>query len=36
LRVAIQEILTYMTPAWLASLTQYPFIMKALSVPISS
>ena len=36
LRVAIKEILTDMTPEWLASLTQYPFIMKALSVPISS
>jgi putative transposase len=36
LRVAIKEILTYMTPEWLASLTQYPFIMKALSVPIFS
>jgi hypothetical protein len=36
LRAAIKEILGYMTPEWLASLTQYPFIMNALSVPISS
>jgi hypothetical protein len=36
LRAAITQILGYMTPEWLASLTQYPFIMNALSVPISS
>lgn len=31
LRQAVREILSYMTPEWIASLTQYPFIMKALS-----
>jgi hypothetical protein len=36
LRAAIKEVLSYMTPDWLASLTQYPFIMNALSVSIPS
>jgi hypothetical protein len=36
LRQAIKEVLEYMTPDWLASLTQYQFIMEALSVSISS
>jgi transposase len=36
LRAAIQETLGYMIPDWMASLTQYPFIMRALSVSISS
>jgi hypothetical protein len=36
LRDAIQEVMGYMTPDWIASLTQYPFIMNALSVSISS
>jgi hypothetical protein len=36
LRLAIKQVLEYMTPDWLASLTQYPFIMNALSVSISS
>jgi hypothetical protein len=27
LRLAVREILSYMTPEWIASLTQYPFIM---------
>lgn len=36
LRAAITQILGYMTPEWLASLTQYSFIINALSVPISS
>ena len=31
LRLAVREILADMTPAWIASLTQFPFIMKALS-----
>jgi transposase len=31
LRLAVREILSYMTPEWIASLTQFPFIMKALS-----
>jgi hypothetical protein len=26
--------LGYMTPDWMASLTQYPYIMKALSVSV--
>jgi DDE superfamily endonuclease len=34
LRAAIRETLGYMTPEWIASLTQYPYIMKALSVSI--
>ncbi len=34
LRAAIQETLGYMTPDWMASLTQYPSIMKALSVSV--
>jgi DDE superfamily endonuclease len=36
LRRAIKEVLEYMTPDWLASLTQYQFIMDALFVSISS
>ncbi len=32
LRQAIKEVLEYMTPNWLASLTQYQFIMDALSI----
>jgi transposase len=36
LRLAIKQILEYMTPDWLASLTQYSFIMNALSVSIPS
>jgi hypothetical protein len=36
LRAAITEVLGYLTPEWLQSLTQYPFIMNALSVSISS
>jgi hypothetical protein len=31
LHQAICEIPGYMTPEWIASLTQFPFIMKALS-----
>jgi len=31
LRAAVKEVLGYLTPDWLASLTQYPFIMNALS-----
>jgi hypothetical protein len=31
LRLAIREILSYMTPEWIASLSQFPFIIKALS-----
>jgi transposase len=34
LRAAIQEALSYMTPDWMASLTQYSYIMKALSVSV--
>jgi Rhodopirellula transposase DDE domain len=34
LRAAIRETLVYMTPEWIASLTQYPYIMKALSVSV--
>lgn len=36
LRAAIQQVMGYMTPEWIASLTQYPFIMNALSVSVSS
>jgi hypothetical protein len=36
LRFAIREVLGYMSPDWIASLTQYPFIMDALSVSISN
>lgn len=32
LKVAITETLAEMTPAWIASLTQYPFILNALFV----
>ena len=31
LRAAITEVLGYLHPDWIQSLTQYPFIMKALS-----
>lgn len=31
LRLAVREILSYMSPEWIASITQYPFIMNALS-----
>jgi hypothetical protein len=31
LRAALREVLSYMTPEWIASLTQYDFIMNALS-----
>lgn len=31
LRLAVREILSYMTPEWIASMTQYPYIMNALS-----
>jgi transposase len=31
LRLAISEILEYMTPEWIASLTGYDFILRALS-----
>jgi replicative superfamily II helicase len=34
LRTAIREALGYMTPDWMASLTQYAYIMKALSVSV--
>jgi hypothetical protein len=34
LRLAIREVLSYMSSEWIASLTQYPFIMDALSVSI--
>lgn len=36
LRTAVREALSYMTPDWISSLTQYPYIMKALSVAISN
>jgi hypothetical protein len=29
-------VLGYLTPNWIAAMTQYPFIMNALSVSISS
>jgi hypothetical protein len=32
LKVAITETLAEMTPTWIASLTQYPFILNALFV----
>jgi transposase len=31
LRAAITEVLGYLHPDWIKSLTQYPFIMNALS-----
>jgi hypothetical protein len=31
LRLTIRQILEYMTPEWIASLTGYPFILRALS-----
>lgn len=36
LRDALREVLGYLTPDWIAAMTQYPFIMDALSVSISS
>ncbi|KAM3096541.1 IS630 family transposase [Phormidesmis sp. 146-12] len=36
LRTALREVLGYLTPDWIAAVTQYPFIMNALSVSISS
>ena len=35
LRAAIREVLGYMSPDWIASLTQYPYLMRALSVSLS-
>ena len=35
LRAAIREVLGYISPDWIASLTQYPYIMRALSVSLS-
>jgi transposase len=35
LRAAIREVLSYMTPEWLASLTQYPYIVRAVSVSLT-
>jgi transposase len=32
LRAALSEILANITPEWIASMTQYPFIMNALCV----
>lgn len=34
LRAAIREVLSYMSPEWLASLTQYPYIIRAVSVSL--
>lgn len=34
LRAAIREVLSYMSPEWFASLTQYPYIARALSVSL--
>lgn len=34
LRAAIREVLGYMSPEWLASLTQYPYIMRAVSASL--
>jgi hypothetical protein len=35
LRAAVREVLGYMSPEWLASLTQYPYIVRALSVSLT-
>lgn len=34
LRAAIREVLGYMSPEWLASLTQYPYIIQAVSASL--
>lgn len=34
LRAAIREVLSYMSPEWFASLTQYSYIARALSVSL--
>jgi hypothetical protein len=36
LRAAIREVLGYMSPEWLASLTQYPYIIRAVSASLSN
>jgi hypothetical protein len=35
LRTALREPLSYLTPEWIASMTQYRYIMRALSVSIT-